>query len=126
MNNKLIYERESYVIRGACFEVYKEKGCGFTEPIYQECLEAELELQAVPFDAQRQIALTYKGRTLKHKFIPDVICYDKVILELKAVSALTDEHRSQIINYLHATGMKLGFLVNFGADGGVQIDRFVN
>jgi GxxExxY protein len=126
MNSKLIYSEETYRIRNACFEVYKEKGCGFTEPIYQECFEMELGLQEIPFEAQRQIPLTYKGRTLKHKFIPDVICFDKIIVELKAVSAITDEHRSQLINYLQATGMKLGLLVNFGADGGVQIERFVN
>lgn len=122
----LLYADESYRIRSALFEVYREKGCGFTEPIYQECLEAELELQGIPFDAQRQIPLTYKGRRLVHTFIPDLICFDKIILELKAVSALADEHRSQIINYLKATGMKLGLLINFGAKNGVEIERFVN
>lgn len=98
MNSKLIYSEETYRIRNACFEVYKEKGCGFTEPIYQECFEMELGLQEIPFDAQRQIPLTYKGRTLKHMFIPDVICFDKIIVELKAVFAITEEHRSQLIN----------------------------
>lgn len=82
--------------------------------------------KASPYDAQRQIPLTYKGRKLRHTFVPDVICYDKIILELKAVSDLTNEHRSQIINYLKATGMKLGLLINFGAKGGVVIERFVN
>jgi len=126
MKPPLIYADETYRIRNALFEVYKEKGCGFTEPIYQECLEMELSLQEIPYDAQRQIPLTYKGRKLRYTFVPDVICYDKIILELKAVSALTDEHRSQIINYLKATGMKLGLLINFGAKDGVVIERFVN
>jgi GxxExxY protein len=126
MKPPLIYADETFRIRNALFEVYKEKGCGFTEPIYQECLEMELSLQEIPYDAQRQIPLTYTGRKLRHTFVPDVICYDKIILELKAVSALTDEHRSQIINYLKATGMKLGPLINFGAKEGVVIERFAN
>ncbi len=126
MKPPLIYADETFRIRNALFEVYKEKGCGFTKPIYQECVEMELALQEIPYDAQRQIPLIYKGRKLLHTFVPDVICYDKIILELKAVSALTDEHRSQIINYLKATGMKLGLLINFGAKDGVVIERFVN
>ena len=126
MNSKLIYPDESFLIRNACFEVYKEKGCGFTEPIYQECLEMEMALQEIPYDAQRNIPLIYKGRKLRHTFIPDLICFDKIIIELKAVSAITNEHRSQIINYLKATDMKLGLLINFGADGSVQIERFAN
>jgi GxxExxY protein len=126
MKPPLIYAEESYRIRNALFEVYREKGCGFTEPIYQECLEMELSLQDIPYDAQCRIPLTYKGRKLSHTFVPDTVCYDKIIIELKAVSALTDEHRSQIINYLKATGMKLGLLINFGAKDGVVIERFVN
>lgn len=126
MKTELIYEQESYRIRGACFEVYKEKGCGFTESIYQECLEAELEMQGIPFDPQHQVPLVYKGRTLTHRFVPDLICFGKIIVELKAVSHLADEHRSQIINYLKATGMKLGFLVNFGHHPKVEIERFAN
>jgi GxxExxY protein len=126
MKAPLIYADETFRIRNALFEVHREKGCGFTEQIYQECLEMELSLQDIPYDAQCQIPLTYKGRKLRHTFVPDVICCDKIILELKAVSALTDEHRSQIINYLKATGMKLGLLINFGAKDGVVIERFVN
>ncbi|MES2596943.1 MAG: GxxExxY protein [Verrucomicrobiota bacterium] len=126
MNSKLIYPEESFRIRSACFELYKEKGCGFTEHVYQECLETELALQSIPFDAQRQIPLIYKGRKLRHTFIPDVVCFDTIILELKAASAIVDEHRSQIINYLKATGMKLGLLINFGGKDGVQIERFAN
>ena len=124
--SKLIYPDESFRIRGACFEVYKLKGCGFTEPIYQGCLEAELDLQGIPFDPQQQFPLIYKGRRLRHTFIPDLVCFDKIILELKAVPKLTDEHRAQIINYLQATGMKLGLLVNFGHYPKIQIERFLN
>ena len=112
--SKLLYPKESYAIMGACFEVYKDKGCGFLEPVYQECMEIELEYQGIPFEAQKQLRLTYRGRELRSKFIPDLICFDKIIVELKAVSALTDEHESQVLNYLNATGMELGVLVNFG------------
>ena len=126
MSSNLIYPDESFRIRGACFEVYREKGCGFTEPIYQECLEAELELQGIPFEPQRQFPVLYKGRRLRHTFIPDLLCFGKIVIELKAVPHLTDEHRAQIINYLRATGMKLGLLINFGHHPKMQIERFLN
>jgi GxxExxY protein len=124
--SKLIYPEESYRIRGACFELYKLQGCGFTEAIYQECLEAELEFLGIPFDAQRQFPLLYKGRRLRHTFIPDLVCFGKILLELKAASDLTDEHRAQLLNYLQASGMHLGFLINFGHYPKIQIERFVN
>ena len=108
---------------GACFEVYKEKGSGFVESVYQECLEIELGLRNIPFKAQQELALTYKGRPLKNKFKPDFICYDKIVLEIKAVSGLTDEHRAQVQNYLRATGLKLGLLVNFGHYPKVEYER---
>lgn len=110
----LIYKDEAFKIMGACFEVYKNKGCGFLEPVYQECLEIELELQGVPFISQKSLTLEYKGRRLKQTYEPDFICYDKIIMEIKAVSQLADEHRAQVINYLNATDHKLGLLVNFG------------
>jgi GxxExxY protein len=123
----IIYKEESYRIIGACFEVYNEKGCGFTEAIYQECLEIELGLQAIPFQAQAQLPLSYKGRLLRQRFQPDFVCYDKIILEIKAVSVLADEHRAQLLNYLlNATGYKLGLLVNFGHHGKLEWERIVN
>jgi GxxExxY protein len=125
MSSKLLYEEETYKVRGACYEVYREKGCGFTEAIYQECLEMEMTLQGIPYEAQSQIPLTYKDRKLRHTFVPDLICNGKIIVELKAVSRLMDEHRAQLLNYLHATGMRVGLLVNFGAQGGVVIERLL-
>ena len=110
---------------GACFEVYKEKGSGFVESVYQECLEMELSDRKIPFKAQVELALTYKGRPLKSKFKPDFICYGKIVVELKAVSVLTDEHRAQIQNYLRATKMKLGLLVNFGHYPRLEYERIV-
>ena len=110
----LLYEKDTYDIIGACFEVYNEMVCGFTEAFYQECLEIELEQRKIPFQKQKQIDLFYKGKKLKQKFLPDFICHEKIILEMKAISNLCDEHYSQVLNYLNATGMKLGLLINFG------------
>lgn len=122
---EIIYREESYRIQGACFEVYREKGPGYVEPVYQECLELELGLQGIPFDAQRRLALSYKGVALRQGYVPDLVCFDIIIVELKAVSALTDEHRAQVHNYLKATGYRLGLLVNFGHFPKVQIERIV-
>jgi GxxExxY protein len=125
MESKLIYEEETYKIIGACFEVYRDKGCGFVEPVYQECLEIELRLQGIPFAAQKKLTLEYKDCPLKSTYEPDLICFDLIVVELKAVSELTDEHRAQLQNYLKATGLKLGLLVNFGHYPKVQIERIV-
>jgi GxxExxY protein len=125
MKEELIHEEETYRIRGACFEVYKEKGCGFLEAVFQECLELELGMQGIPFVAQPELELTYKGRPLKQRYKPDLICFGKILVELKAVSELCDEHRAQVINYLHATGLRVGLLVNFGHYPKVDIERIV-
>ena len=110
----LIYRQEAYDITGACMEVYRTLGNGFLEMVYQECLEIELGKRAIPFLAQRPLALTYHGRLLQQTYKPDFICYDKIIVEIKAVSKLTGEHRAQVMNYLKATGYQLGILYNFG------------
>ncbi len=124
-NPELILKDECYQVMGACFEVYKDKGCGFLEAVYQECLELELQDKAVPFVAQPELALGYKGRPLKQTYRPDLICYGGVLVELKAVSSLADEHRAQVINYLHATGLRVGLLVNFGHHPKVEWERIV-
>jgi len=111
--SNIIHKLESHEIMGACFEVYQEKGAGFLEAVYQECLEIELSERKIPFKVQPELSLTGKGRPLKSKFKPDFIGYDKIVLELKALTVLADEHRAQVQNYLRATGMKLGLLVNF-------------
>ena len=121
----IVYKDESYAILGACFEVYKEKGCGFLEAVYQECLEIELALRNIPFRARTELSLEYKGKTLKQKYIPDVICYEKIIVELKSIKKLTNKHRAQVHNYLKATGMKLGLLVNFAHYPKVEYERIV-
>jgi len=110
----ILYKDESYRIVGACFEVYKDKGCGFHEPVYQECLGIEFRLQGIRALPKPRLELEYKGHKLEQKFEPDYICFDEIVVELKAVSHLNEEHRAQVMNYLKATGFKLGLLVNFG------------
>ncbi len=126
MQTKLILESESFEILGACFEVYREKGCGFVETVYQECMEIELGLRGVPFVPQKPLVLEYKGTPLRTKFQPDFVCYDKIVVELKAVSELAEEHRAQVLNYLKATRLPLGLLVNFGHYPKAQIERIVS
>ena len=122
---EIIYKDESYRIMGACFEVYKVMGCGFVEPVYQECLELELMIQDLPFKPQAELSLSYKGHSLKSKYIPDFILFDKIVLEIKAVKEFADEHRAQVHNYLKATGYRLGLLVNFGHYPKVEYERIV-
>jgi GxxExxY protein len=122
---ELLYKDESYQIIGACFEVYREKGNGFVEPVYQECLEMEFGLQGIPFSAQATLRLSYKGRELRQRCIPDFMCYEKIIVELKAVTQLTDEHRAQLLNYLKATGYRLGLLANFGHFPKLEYERII-
>ena len=121
----IVFKEESYSVVGACFEVYKEKGCGFLEAVYQECLKLEFHSQDIPFREQPCLNLTYKDMALKHTYVPDFICFDKIIVEIKAVSQLTDEHRAQVHNYLKATGYKLGLLVNFGHYPKLEYERIV-
>ena len=121
----LKYEEESYRIRGAVFEVYREMGCGFLEAVYQECLEKEFNRQNIPFVAMKELILHYKGDRLEQLYKPDFICFEQIIVELKAAKELGNEHRAQVHNYLKATGFKLGLLVNFGHYPKVEIERIV-
>lgn len=123
---EIIFKVESYRIMGACFEVYKQMGCGFLEAVYQECLSLEFTDQRIPFKAQSPLDLRYKGRPLIQKYIPDFICFESIIVELKAVQELANAHRAQVHNYLKATGYKLGLLVNFGHHPQVEWERIVN
>ncbi|HLP78250.1 MAG TPA: GxxExxY protein [Candidatus Paceibacterota bacterium] len=125
MSADILYKEESYKLVGACFEVYREKGCGFLESVYQECLEIELRSQGIPFISQKPLQLEYKGNLLRSSYTPDFVCYDKIVLELKSVSELTDEHRAQVQNYLKGTGLKLGLLVNFGHFPKAEVERIV-
>ena len=122
---EVVLKEESYKIVGACFEVYNAMGCGFLEAVYQECLGIEFSNQEIPFKAQIPLELTYKGQVLEQKYVPDFTCFEKVIVEIKALKELSDEHRAQVHNYLKATGYRLGLLVNFGQHPKLQYERIV-
>jgi len=111
---EIILKDESFKIIGACIEVHKELGSGFLEPIYQEALAVEFEKQNIPFVREKEINVNYKGIYLSKKYLADFICYEKILLELKALNNLNREHESQVLNYLKATGFRLGLLINFG------------
>lgn len=121
--SEFLFPQESYAIRGACFEVYKEMGPGFLEAVYQECLAKEFTRQNIPFVAKQQLSLQYKGEPLLQTYMPDFICYGKIIIEIKGTREVSPEHKAQLLNYLKVTGMKLGLLVNFGHYPQIQIER---
>ena len=123
-DSHLLYAEDAFRLRGAIFHVYRAMGAGFLEAVYQECLEIELARRGIPFMARQPLALTYEGALLKQSYVADLVCFDRIVIELKATRAIAAEHRAQLINYLRATGMKLGLLVNFGAAPGVEIERF--
>ena len=125
-SNTLLFKEESYAIQGAVFEVYREMGSGFLEAVYQECLEKEFARRDIPFEPQKTIVLSYKGEQLVQTYKPDFICYGKILVELKAVKSIAPEHKAQLLNYLKATGFKLGFLVNFGTYPKAEIVRMAN
>ena len=112
---ELRYGDDTYAILGACFAVYTDKGCGFLEAVYQECLEIELRARGIPFVAQQNLRLSYRGQPLKQTYAADIVCCGRVLVEIKAVRALDPKHRAQTMHYLRATGIEVGLLINFGA-----------
>ena len=121
----LIYSDLTYEINGAAFHVYNKLGHGFLETVYQEALEIEFQRRNIPYEREKELRITYDGVELKQTYKADFVCYEKIIVELKAVNALEDVHRSQVYNYLHATGYKLGLLYNFGCSGGLEKERII-
>jgi len=121
----IIYKEESYQVIGACFEVYNAFGNGFDEMIYHESLVKEFEMQGIPAVSEPKVNVFYKGQKLNRYFKPDILVFEKIIIELKTVKILNEIHRQQILNYLKATKMKLGILVNFGADFKLEYERIV-
>jgi GxxExxY protein len=121
----IIFKDESYAIQGAIFEVYRLLGSGFLEAVYQECLSREFTMHQIPFKAQVELPLTYKGKPLIQTYRADFICFDQIIIELKALKDTGDEHRAQVFDYLKITGYRLGLLVNFGHFPRVTIERIV-
>lgn len=119
----MLYPDESYRIMGACFEVHNRMGAGFLEAVYQESLAIELETQGIPFSAQPTLTLSYRGRPLSTTYKPDFICFERILVEIKAVDRLGDRHQAQVLNYLHATDLELGLLINFGSHPKLESQR---
>ena len=124
-NNVFLYESETYQIIGAAMEVHNTLGMGFLEAVYQEALEIEMTKRKIPFVPQKKIQIQYKDVLLNQYYVADLFCYDKIIVELKAVSSILPEHEAQIINYTKATGIRLGMLFNFGEES-LYFKRFPN
>jgi len=117
-------DQRTYQIIGAAMEVHKELGSGFLEAVYQEALEKEFTYQEIPYKSQPPVRIEYKGKPLKKKYEPDFICYDDIIVEIKAMDKLSGVEHAQIINYLKATRLKVGLLINFGSKS-LEHKRFV-
>lgn len=123
--SKLILKDEVYAVVAAAIEVHRELGCGFLEGVYQESMELELSDRRIPFEAQKPLVVQYKGRPLKRQYVADAICFGQLIVELKALEKLSGKEESQILNYLKATGFRVGVLINFGSVGRLEWKRFV-
>ncbi len=108
------FQKETYEIIGACFEVHKVLGCGFLEGVYQEALEIEFKRRGIPYEREKELPIDYKGEILKKQYNADFVCYNGIIVELKALSELREDHMAQVLNYLKATKFELGFIFNFG------------
>lgn len=116
MDTEFIYKKESYFIIGLCMEVHTELGHGFSEVVYKDALEILMQEKGITYEREREYDIFFKGRILPHKFYADFVVEDKIILEVKCVSALANEHIAQTINYLKVSGNKLGLLVNFARE----------
>ena len=121
----IIYKEESYKIIGAAMEVYNQLGHGFLEAVYQEALEREFIIRGIPYEREKDLNVFDKGEALKQTYKTDFWCYDKIVVELKAISSLEDSHRAQVYNYIRATNSKLGLLINFGDSNGLDWERKV-
>lgn len=122
---QLLFKEEVYAIVGAAIEVHREMGEGFLEAVYQEALEMELAARKIPFEPQKALPVFYKKHRLKKEYTADLICYGSIIVELKALDRLGKKEEAQILNYLKATGLRVGLLINFGSLGKLEWSRFV-
>ena len=121
----LLLKDEVYAIVGAAMEVHTHMGAGFLEHAYQESMELELGLRRIPFEPQKPLTIRYKGVELKTFYVADLVCFGQVIVELKAMRELTGREEAQLLNYLKATGLRVGVLVNFGDPGRLDWKRLV-
>jgi GxxExxY protein len=120
-----LFAEEGYALMGAAFEVHNQLGGGLLEEIYQQALEIELELRNIPFQSHPELAVFYKERQLAKRYIPDLVVYEGVVAELKAVSSLVPDHEAQLINYMRISQSPIGYLINFGPIGKLEYKRFI-
>ena len=121
----ILYKKESYSIIGAAMEVYNELGPGFLEAIYHDALKIELDSCGISFDSEKTLSVYYRGQQLPHTYVADLICNNRILLELKATKEINDIHLAQVHNYLKATGLPLGYVINFGSPEKLQWKRVV-
>ena len=124
-DNRLLYESESYAVIGAAMDVYYRLGCGFLEPVYQEALALEFGLRGIPFTSQARLPIKYKDFVLNKKYRADFVCFEKIIVEIKAQTALAAVDWAQLINYLKASNFRLGLLFNFGSAQTLEKKRVI-
>jgi GxxExxY protein len=124
-DKQIILADEVYSVVGAAMEVYYKAGTGFLEPVYQEMLGIEMAQRGVPFEAEKELSLEYKGVALRKTYRADFICYGQILVELKAIERLSNVEVAQILNYLKITKMRVGLLINFGARPKLEWKRFV-
>jgi len=117
--------REGYDLMGAGFEVHNVLGGGLLEEIYQQSLEIELQLRGIPFRSKQELDVFYKDRKLARKYVPDLYAFDQIVVELKAVTALSPEHEAQLMNYMRISRCPVGYLINFGPIGKLEYKRFI-
>jgi GxxExxY protein len=122
--SELLYKDEVYTIIGAAIEVHRVLGPGFLEAVYQEALEIELQLRGLPFEPQKPLNIAYKSYRLQKGYLADLCCYGNIIVELKALDRLSGKEEAQLLNYLKATGFRVGLLINFGSTGKLEWKRY--
>ena len=124
-NHNHLFKEEGYNLIGAAFEVYNEIGGGLLEEIYQQCLEIELGLRCIPFDSKKVLSVYYKNKSIEKVYVPDLVVYDGIIVELKAVKELMPEHEAQLFNYMRITKFEVGYLINFGNTDELKWKRYI-
>ena len=120
-----MYQNEGYQFIGAAFEVYNQLGYGMAEEVYQQCLEIELQILNIPFDSKRGLTLLYKGQQIEKTYVPDLFVFGGIVVELKAVKTLHEEHEAQLFNYMRIAKQPVGYLVNFGSKNELTWKRFI-
>lgn len=120
-----MFEDEGYRLMGAAFEVYNQLGYGMAEEIYQQSLEIELSLRGIPFHSKRELDVFYKDKRLDTHYRPDLLVFNAIVVELKAISALVSEHEAQLFNYMRIARQQVGYLLNFGKKGELEWKRFI-